>query len=1705
MTPEDMAKRKLLETVPFVRGDAADILPDDTFRSICEKWIPEINSIDTNGRLFIEHGYDSGYIADFLSNELIWATENSDKNIKISQQRKWNLLYTLECLSLCHVSNVLTWTVTENGVTPQTETTPWRHGPDRNWYDCDMEPINSYNLNEKLDIYKIPRYPRYTDEPSRYYNAQDSAWVGIAMSESLTNSSGLKERVSILGDTLPIRPFNDRGMGKWGGIPTFTTPFESDAPSLSNSPLISGIEYSSDSVKAALNTFVSKKKEIEEMYGFIISSLVDFVDNKITPVVMPNEPDENSNAETIKNYERNLLEYRKAEKCRNFASFYRFADMDLWKNFDYIMKTYRVQDESQYNLPTENTGQKGSFCKIDPSESQPKLGNQMIKLAKPLELNVVNLAPELKPTISRYFVHETKVVNVNDSNYDTKAAPIIWDTFNDQKQLVLQDLAVKTLADVKRQYDDMKAELTAAERCLVNNTPDMQSFERARIEEGIKLNSRIPTQRFMKPDVLTIIDPKDISIRFNKEAMGTAVGKMIRAGLERAGKMVKSDFSMKEQEDHLRGSALSLHAMVCMAVDAVEGRSVLEDWSADIYSSIAEHSMNDAILPRDRNSNAFKDIMKDPKKMRNHRFVNFSKVREGTKALRYGETPGKDGITTFGEWNQIEQMIPSPNFKPFVERADGLSMRELLQHGLTGTPLQNGLTRDNARYVMAPRITKWRLRSSLQEAVEQIKNNTINGNSSALLSHLDNPEQLNNARYGILEFVLNFCDSFAQNAHKTKMDIFNDPATKDTMTQTDDLEVRQQMIKAASETWQLSGSGLYVRPYGKMGTDESLFHSARVFVRGENREDIFEKEYNISSYRLPQSLLLASYVKEFGVIPKAIKLGLLPNEQYLNGNMSAFDYVLNGVKNKSGTNILFKLGDRDPFICQGNMISDNSQYIPLLKGLAFAKNPYSGTWQYRLNPENKDLNRMQLYMKYFTAYPGRGGCTRDWLSGFAILPMGINQIGSRSRDQLYEVAIDNMMRLAWNGDDAIRASRTFHYQSEFYIAGFQDSILKGHGRWLTNQFATDRNPYKKCPFVIEEGSMQWGASNSTHEGLTKELVAKRSYAEFFKVPLPSEEKLEYLTAYTITPFTRELYLEKNRILKYSPLNQDYMFITTYAPVRRNNLGILVKQYGADYSDQNFGLSSYGCGRGMDAIRKDEIDEKQRYCVNNQEYPGENVLLPSNTLIKEAVNTIRADVKLSQEFDNLKQSLVKECVIARTGNNREDRSLGSARMRCLMQDIGYTVKHIRECDPNLPKTVMSTIAMDPLARLGEPEITSYVKTDSEIEAELQSLIRKAYWGEDFYNIRRHLSVANHKFYQQHATGDIGKLSARYAYQYEFLQNIDFLKERYEAGKTIMQQPEKNNTNMAVEDWGWHYFKAIHQNSASINVKGIVRDYFANIDYKNRMGFDGTNLLRNMAFKSGNLLGDQNRQETLLHYPGSINYPKYEFGMEFYRDNITYGEFVGWTYNAFSKDSYNIQENIECFFKGIKGAHKGINKTSYTEHIMQCFEPDAKIRGIRSADQTIYKTESFDRPTDRILVANIDENNMTVLTPYEFNNRKKDIEDKLIADYRVSLGHKNVMYLNALFPMGGKISDFKVPFLNNALESDFTSNLLISDIKSKEKRRDYYPSMDEIFTLSTAFKAGLVSYCNNIGIEIKTDIQDINNIGIITENPPSWIDI
>ena len=62
----------------------------------------------------------------------------------------------------------------------------------------------------------------------------------------------------------------------------------------------------------------------------------------------------------------------------------------------------------------------------------------------------------------------------------------------------------------------------------------------------------------------------------------------------------------------------------------------------------------------------------------------------------------------------------------------------------------------------------------------------------------------------------------------------------------------------------------------------------------------------------------------------------------------------------------------------------------------------------------------------------------------------------------------------------------------------------------------------------------------------------------------------------------------------------------------------------------------------------------------------------------------------------------------------------------------------------------------------------------------------------------------------------------------------------------------------------------------------------------------------------------------------------------------------------------------------------------------------------------------------------------------------------------------------------------------------------NIKRKETRRDYYPSMDEISVLGRAFEKGLRACCVQMGARTSEN-NNVPSIRVLTDTPPSWIDI
>ena len=1665
----DIRRKKIIETSADLRGYVSDILPEEIFRGICMRWIPELSTVKVPGTLFLEHGYDLRSILEFLASELVWGTENNGYDIRnIPEQRKWNLLYTLESLSLCHASNVLTWSVCSEGVRPQLETTPWRTGPEKNWYDYDIEPTDSYNLNEKLDPLKIPVYPIPMDAPSRYFIHKDRAIVGTVMGDALCTATGLTERMSVFGEHLPVRPFNDSGIGKWGGMPTFISPFESDTPPLSSSPVISKIQYPEEKVKTAAAMFVAKKEEIREIYGYMMDSLAAYIDEQSAPEVpVPHFGKD----------ERDVT----PERCRRFAAFFRFTEMDMWKNFDYIMKTYRIQSESQYSIKAANKGQENSFARIDISDSPPKAGQLLLGQGPGNGLPADDLDCGGDPMYTEFPPErESKETSEDNVAYDGFAAPVIWKKFNIRKKAMVRSLAVKTLCDLKRQYEDIMVEISALEECIKRGS--FADFDNIRSEKGLLMNSRTPTQKFFCVECFVPLKASEVAVTFNEDVLGQAAREMIKAGKQKADELVRSAFSKKEQEDHLRGIAMALHSLICLAVDAAEGRNVLKDWSADIYSTIQEHSVNDAMLPRDRNSAEFKEILRRHGKLAKFISpVDFSKIREGVKFSRYGKDIGgsDSGITTFGEWSQLEQMTPSPGFRPFVERADGLSLRQLIRHGISGTPLQNGLTRDNSRYILAPRIAKWRLRSTLIEAAKIIRDKAAGDKASLLTVHVDDPSKLPAAREAVLEFVLSFCDAFAKEAHRSKMDLFNDTGTREILDRMDTPEARLAMLKTASGSWGLSGTGLYLKEKQPPADDRSFFEKAAKFA-GEEIDN--NKSEKLSDF-LINTLSVMSYAKEFINVPRVVRLGLLDPVRYysrLSGlNHTEAQYIplnMEGVAKGDFTNAASMIF--------GNMLRENSQYMPLLKVLEYPKDPFSGTYIYNVNLENRDIMHTDSYIKLFGLRGLTKGKGTDLLcydpADVRRLPMGAEKWGWQNSSVMsdFSTAVDNMMRMAWHGNEALMASRTFRDVISRGVMGYEAMYGTDRTQWPAGTPAASNGRMGSIeisrPYYIQ-------AENGEYINKGKK---ERIPAVFIKNALPAEEMLELIDSYTISEKTHDIYMDKHRILKYSALDPKYMFMTLFQPVRRYNSRILVNSLEPFPHHGTFGYASFAYERGSAAgnVSDEYLCKAENYRGRgNYAYFGEAPMVPSPLLIDATLRQISRDGSLRREYDALKeQTFSKEWIIARSGNDREDRNWESARMRCLMRDIGYTVRKIREADPEMPLTVMSAAAMDPLARMGEPEVRMESVSESVKQAELSSILRKAYWGADFHNIRKHLNINNTRFFEdeENPGGCLRKLSARFAFQYEFLKNADFLKERYSSADRMINA-ELCSRNPG-EDPRWRYRDLVYQNCASLTVKRDMRAYFKNAETEILKEFDDTNLLRAAAFSITRPLDRENRDRAALIYPGSAEYPKYQFGMEYYRSNIPKQEFVAWIRGAYEKYGYFINDRQEYF---LTDNGSDWDETSY---------------GILPSGRNVHGApDHINSEYIQLYVGK----EVKMFSPEEFRRVDKKDAVKWVRDSWI----RNVYTADKLDPaMNGEITAQNVPFLAEMMGSEIISKLFERQADRDLSKSDYYPSVDETAVMTRSFESGMAGLCRRIGIDIKIQGEISSADKNFADEPPCWLD-
>ena len=152
-----------------------------------------------------------------------------------------------------------------------------------------------------------------------------------------------------------------------------------------------------------------------------------------------------------------------------------------------------------------------------------------------------------------------------------------------------------------------------------------------------------------------------------------------------------------------------------------------------------------------------------------------------------------------------------------------------------------------------------------------------------------------------------------------------------------------------------------------------------------------------------------------------------------------------------------------------------------------------------------------------------------------------------------------------------------------------------------------------------------------------------------------------------------------------------MFMTLLQPVRRYNSRILVSSLEPFPHHGTFGYASFAYERGSAAgnvsdeyLARLKITEAAVITHISAKSDG-----PFPIADRRNASADQQDGSLRREYDALKeQTFSKEWIIARSGNDREDRNWESARMRCLMRDIGYTVRKMRK--PTLKCRLLSCL-------------------------------------------------------------------------------------------------------------------------------------------------------------------------------------------------------------------------------------------------------------------------------------------------------------------------------------------------------------------------------------------------------------------------------
>lgn len=839
-------------------------------------WYPETASslfAEKRGGFSIEKGFDFSSLAGYLIHELEFASELPQGTGEYTESEKMNLLFAVETLGLCGVSNILSWRQTSDGVEPAVVCEPFGSGAETNI--CDTSDFRSYRKD--ITPYFIDSERNIKESLQEWLDSRPSFKEGTLREiyRKISREAGVYEYRNMYGSGSPYCPVE--GQNGWGGAETFLSPLESCAPMLEGAAFVKEIKVEDRLFKEAAEIFLKQREAILSLYKELIADLIDYLEEKDGSGV-------------------GIIE----EKTIRFSKFFRFIEKDMWETLDYLFESDRARTEYFNDL-------------ADGKESVTHMAaNNWSSKIKSEAQSIVGLYPRIDPNNKNNeyeFYNEdtrrkpkTQSKNRDNNNfdrgsktegellYDTKGAAIIWKKYRIGKNRLKRDMTLSTIERLRRHYEDLDNEFNVLDFMIKNNIPASE-YKQILSDLALITNGREPGQTFFSPTAVMPLEPEDVEIIYDTAKIKQAVSAAITEQLEKYEK--RSVFSKREQEDELRAAGLIIHGLVCTAVDIIEGRSPMKNYGPDLYSSLQRNTMDNFLDGGDNKGKFRPGVMVD--------------------AFRVDRDYSDKRPVNIHEWGELENLIPAKDMRPYTDRVDVETLRQLLFHGNAGTPLTGGEDRSNVRSILPPRILKWRLRDSLKDLKLEAE----------IPAHVTNSSLLPEARRGVFRFVLDFCNELAKNAQ-----VFNCEKTEPFSDGT--FAGDSELLKRSVNAFALDKTALYFDYEGSMLSDKISPWEA--FKRLQSQEEKYQADE-----------------------VRGINDGC--HNDY--GDRRSLPLMLSAEKNEVYNcfikGMLEKRSVGDELILPVDAFRRNTMYMPFCRMRSFPVNKYTGQF------ENIYINHLMLY------------------------------------------------------------------------------------------------------------------------------------------------------------------------------------------------------------------------------------------------------------------------------------------------------------------------------------------------------------------------------------------------------------------------------------------------------------------------------------------------------------------------------------------------------------------------------------------------------------------------------------------------------------------------------------------------------------------------------------------------------------------------